>query len=525
MATNKTVTLLPQVPTNTLGTLAAGDNKTTTLPSAPKGTVAALAPHPFFDTTSSGIQNKPYKNGSKKYYTPDHKEIDIYAPVDGVIGDGSTVLSINGKSAIEFHCTQHIGIFNQYRGFVFLNATFVKNITYGTVVTRGQKIGTTIGGYVDLQAWQLSKGKLHTRIDPAAFVDSAEQYSASSVGSPATNTTGTTGTNLPSTDSDAADMGIDVGSIAKAAAFSTFFQMPGIFDTAESQALTGQRSLMNDQPLMPFIEQLCGACLRQFMSTPSGDFFAFYPDYFGGLGKTAYWLIDDIEIINGSIELSDENLYTHVYVVGDIAGPPATAGMGGDNQVNMLDRISTGGVVTVFNAFMADFLNGTDQPAGIKVDSTKYPTLAEKSKAIAFLQKYGARPYYEPQVTVRAPIYESFLAYQKFCLSWAEQFKTSFEFTFMPELFPGGIVAFPEHGLQCYVASVSHNCSYETGFTTTAELMAPSAYKGADGEAIDPDKSWVHAGMIRSWPVDKNVTHFSGTTETDPAKNTKSGNN
>ena len=54
--------------------------------------------------------------------------------------------------------------------------------------------------------------------------------------------------------------------------------------------------------------------------------------------------------------------------------------------------------------------------------------------------------------------------------------------------------------------------------------MAPSAYRGGDGNPVDPDKAWVHAGMIRSWPVDKNVTHFSGTTETDPATHTQPGN-
>jgi hypothetical protein len=261
------------------------------------------------------------------------------------------------------------------------------------------------------------------------------------------------------------------------------------------------------------------------MSTPSGDFFAFYPDYFGGLGKTAYWLIDDVEVISGSIELSDDNLATHVYVVGDTFGAPSGA-ESGSATVDWMDNVHTSGVVTIFNAFMADFLNGNDAPKDVvpdklKVNRAEKPTLAKYEDAIAFLQKYGARPYYEPQATVRAPIYEAFLAYQKFCLKWSEQFKTQFEFTFMPELFPGGIIAFPEHGLQCYVASVTHNCSYENGFTTSAELMAPSAYKGNDGSTLDPDKSWVHAGMIRSWPTTDAVGKFEGATDTDPAGKVK----
>ena len=383
---------------------------------------------------------------------------------------------------------------------------------------KNEIIGTTTSNYVKIAIFQplgSERGKrLLSTVDPTPFIefsvgDVDENGDAIDLNSAATGTP------------DATDggTGFDIGSVAKAAAFSTFFSMPGIFDTLESNSLTGQRSLMNDQPLMPFIEQLCMACLRQFMSTPSGDFFAFYPDYFGGLGKTAYWLIDDIEIINGSIELSDDQLATHVYVVGDIVGPPSAAMSGG--SVDTLDKINTGGVVNVFNAFMADFLNGIDTAEAGVVDSGNYPTLAQKEDAINFLRKYGARPYYEEQPAVRAPIYESFLAYQKFCLKWSEQFKTQFQFTFMPELFPGGIVAFPEHGLQCYVNSVTHNCSYDGGFTTTAELSAPSAYKDQSGKAVDPDKSWVHAGMIRSWPEQGITAKFEGATDEDPAKKDK----
>lgn len=497
--------------------------------------MAEKKPKPIFPTSKDMSVHVIHKYGSKlgsgsrvrKYqsYTSKKGTFGIALPVKANIHD------VGGKSAQNENCalvqfTETIGIFKKDDYMLISGFSAPGAIDFNSL-TKAESAGFVLGYALKNEEVKVVFGSglapssgvkpsIHSgSVDPTDFVDYSNGRDPNAAPAVPAAPTGTSDPSNPDSGS-----GVDIGSIAKAAAFSTFFQMPGIFDTAESQSLTGQRSLMNDQPLLPFIEQLCGACLRQFMSTPSGDFFAFYPDYFGGLGKTAYWLIADIEIISGSIELSDEQLTTHVYVVGDIAGAPATAGVSGDNQVNLFDKMGTTGVVTVFNAFMADFLNGTDQPAGIKVDSSKYPTLAEKSKAIAFLQKYGARPSYEDQITVRAPIYESFLAYQKFCLKWAEQFQTNFEFTFMPELFPGGIVAFPEHGLQCYVASVTHNCSYENGFTTTAELMAPSAYRGADGTPVDPDKSWVHAGMIRSWPVDPNVTHFTGTTETDPAATT-----
>jgi hypothetical protein len=306
------------------------------------------------------------------------------------------------------------------------------------------------------------------------------------------------------------------GEIATAAAFSTYLQMPSLMETEEAMMLTGRRSLMNDKPLLPFVEQIAAASLRKFMSLPNGDFYAFYPDYFGGLGKTAYWVIRDIEIISGKIDLSDDALFTHVFVVGDTS--PAQGNPLGYGNIDWIDKIYSAGVVNVFNAFMADFLNGPpdNSTGGIpySMESEK-PSLANKADAIKFLQKYGARPKLEEAPAVRSPIYETFLAYQRFCQLWAGQFQTTFEFTFMPELYPGGIVEFPDHGLQCYIERVVHNGSYQTGFTTTAELSAPAAMRDQTGVAVDPNKSWVHAGMIRAWESGPVATAKGAYTEED----------
>lgn len=309
----------------------------------------------------------------------------------------------------------------------------------------------------------------------------------------------------------------DSESIAKAAAISTYLQFPELMVSEESIALKGDRSLMNDQQLLPFVEQICQASLRNFQSMPNGNFFAFFPDYFGGLNhRTPYWEIHDIEIISGKIDLSDDALVTHEYVVGDT--------INFDGQIDVPEMVASAGVVTVFNAFMADFLNGVSDPTllqdnvpqkdggtgmskkdqkAAKQDRAAYnreiaalPTLAKKENAIAFLKKYGARPVLDEAPAVRTPFFEKFLAYQKFCLAWSRQFLTTFEFTFMPELFPGGLVAFPEHGIQCYIDEVSHECDYEGGFVTRANLSAPAAIRDSNGIARGPRK-YVHEGMIR----------------------------
>lgn len=288
---------------------------------------------------------------------------------------------------------------------------------------------------------------------------------------------------------------LGVATTSKGAALSTFIQLPSLLQKEESEALKGQRSLMNDKPLLPFVEELTTASLRNFTSMPDGSFYAFIPDYFGGLtDRQAYWEIDDVEIIDGSIDLTDDALATHVYVVGDTN--PQSA-------INYVNKSQTAGVVTVFNAFMADFITGVNDPKlsakkASKEEEKGYEhkvenanSLANRQKALDFLSKYGARPYYEEAPMVRSHYFEMFLAYQRFCLMWSQQFEAQFELTFMPELFPGGLVKFADYGIQCYIQEVSHRGNYTSGFTTTAVLTAPSALP-------QEGRKGVSAGMVRA---------------------------
>ena len=270
---------------------------------------------------------------------------------------------------------------------------------------------------------------------------------------------------------------------AKAAAFATYFNIDGVWDTVTSQELRGERSLMNDKPLFPFIEQLCSASLRRFQSMPNGNFFAFYPDYFGGSGhRSPYWDITDTEIIDGQIELNDDALATHVYVVGD------TSPFSFFDGVDVRDKVDSAGVINIFNAFQANFITGHNQQSRAEQGSANN-LVDEVVDGDAFLKKYGARPYYEEAPMVRSAFYEAFLAYQKFCLLWSQQFATSFSLTFMPEIFPGGIVRLPEHNIQMFVEEVTHSFDYENGFNTDVVFSSPAS----------TDKTGnAHQGMIRA---------------------------
>lgn len=276
-----------------------------------------------------------------------------------------------------------------------------------------------------------------------------------------------------------------VEAAAKGAAFSAYLNLPGLFEGVESENLKGKRSLMNDQALFGFIEQLSTSSLRRFQSLPNGNFFAFYPDYFGGMNhRTPYWEIHDIEILDGTINLSDDALATHVYVVGDT--------IGWFDGVTTEDKAQASGVITLFHALAANFITGlgeeADKDASKKTQEKR--SIENRQQAINFLKKYGARPYYEEVPMVRSAYYEMFLAFQRFCTLWSKQFLAEFKLTYMPELFPGGLVSLPEHGLQLFIEEVSHEFDYEQGFSTNVIFSSPTNLKnGPEG---------FHDGMIRS---------------------------
>lgn len=255
-----------------------------------------------------------------------------------------------------------------------------------------------------------------------------------------------------------------------AEAFVAELQFPSVEDQVTAIALGAEhKGLMHDQSLMPFVQQVTQASMRSFQSLPNGDFYAFYPDYFGEMGHhKPYWMIRDIEILSGGINLTDDALATHVFAVGDNTWPV-------NNE--LLNMLFSAGTVNVFNAFLGKGIVDAPTAKG-KGDMG---SLMNASEAVKFIQRYGARPLVQNYPMVRSPIFEMLLAYQQFLLAWSNQFKTPFTFTFMPELFPGGKVGFPDHGIQMYINSVTHEWNYEEGgFTTTADLSAPALLEGVN---------------------------------------------
>lgn len=266
-------------------------------------------------------------------------------------------------------------------------------------------------------------------------------------------------------------------SAATAASFLSQVQLPSAEERAKALILGGQKALMNSAPLMNMAQEVCKSSLRSFMSLPNGDFYAFYPDYFGEFGhRNPYWKIYNIEILDGGIELNDANLVTHVFTVGNTIWP---------GQKELINEVNAG-VMTIFEAFQPGILQNLGQSEEEeKGSANKLNRLAAQDEAIKFLKRYGARPLKEEFPMVYSTLFETLLAYQQFLLAWSRQFETPFTFTFMPELFPGGKVAFPEHGLQMYVESVTHTWNLVDGYQTVATLIAPSVYQETSDSVVE----------------------------------------
>lgn len=300
--------------------------------------------------------------------------------------------------------------------------------------------------------------------------------------------------NLGASDSSNSGLLIDRST---AEAFTAEISFPSIQDMTTA-ILLGQegKGLMHDEQLLPFVQQLAQASMRSFQSLPNGDFYAFYPDYFGEFDHhPPYWSISDIEILQGDIYLNDSSLVTHQYTVGDNTYPI-------NNE--LFNQLFSSGVVTIYNAFTPGLGIVEENASTASVEkkggsiNSGLANVMGQEEAVEFIRRYGARPQVSNYPQVRSTLFEMYLAYQQFMLSWANQFRTPFSFTFMPEIYPGGKVEFPNHGIQMYVNSVTHSWDYTEGFTTEAVLMAPAQMKGSTNPDIPPNMVEALVGPIRA---------------------------
>lgn len=223
-----------------------------------------------------------------------------------------------------------------------------------------------------------------------------------------------------------------------------------------STYLTGHRALMNDTPLLPAVKSFINASMRSFCSAPNGDLIAWYPDYFDRHDISAKMVLEDIELIDFTIDWDDRHLVTHQFVIGSVHGMFIPS-----PEADTIKMINTMGVATAEMEELLEDLIGS--PMSIK----------------EVLDRMGPRPSTERMPAVTDPRAEFYFAIHLFCKAWAQQFSNTIQVSFMPEIWPGMLLMVPSQDVQVYVQGVTHSWDFAGGgFTTTVDVCAPSTIRG-----------------------------------------------
>lgn len=230
---------------------------------------------------------------------------------------------------------------------------------------------------------------------------------------------------------------------------------------------TGLKVLEQDTPIMPMITALIQTSLRHYCSAPNGDFIAWWPDYFGQYGVLASWHLSTVELIDFNIDWSDQNLITHQYVAGNFATVNQSLDPTGSSlPLSTSDQINSFGIATIDMPTILYALFNID-PKSNSVFAT----------ADTIYEQFGARVDFQYMPTVAYGVAEFWFALNLFQQNWSKQFAANIELTFMPELFPGMLLAIDDLNMQVYVNAVTHNWNLGEGggFTTTVQIQSPSS--------------------------------------------------
>jgi hypothetical protein len=227
----------------------------------------------------------------------------------------------------------------------------------------------------------------------------------------------------------------------------------------------GPRKLINNQPFLPWLKNVCNSSMRSFCSAPNGDFMAWFPDYFDITDTAAKMQIQTIELLDFTVEWSDQQIVTHEFVTGTLFSNLDQASgsivEGDSGYAGMYAMLSTYGIATM--QFPEIF-------------KTIYGHSANPQFLHDYLQRFGARPNLDSMPNIQHGQMEFCMALWNFMFYWSSQFNATIPMTFMPELWPGMIIQIPEYNFQAYVTEVTHQGSYGSGgsFTTTAQIIAPA---------------------------------------------------
>ena len=241
----------------------------------------------------------------------------------------------------------------------------------------------------------------------------------------------------------------------------------GFIPASHGDVFAGPRAMMNDDPILPYISNLLSSSMRSWCSAPNGDFMAWFPDYFDIWGITAKMNVRSIELLDFTVDWIDQEIVTHQYVIGIPTGiafntaDASISAQGAGEGSDLFWKLNSQGVATMDFPQIFRAIFGQD---------------ASEQFVRDYLSRFGGRPNMItiPSITQGRP--EFFMALYLFMQRWANQFRTEVPMTFMPELYPGMILALEEFGFQAYVTEVTHSFQFGKGgyFRTDAQVVAPA---------------------------------------------------
>lgn len=173
-------------------------------------------------------------------------------------------------------------------------------------------------------------------------------------------------------------------------------------------------------------------------------------------------IIEDIELKDFHLEISDEELVTHYYVLGDfrlegeVYGPMA------------LETMCSRWATVKYHPFL------------------KYLAEERKFDWEAFLDLYGSRTLYETVPSLKTPGLAQLYADNEFLRRWLQNYTVSIDIAFMPEIYPGMKLEIESLGIQVSVLQVSGTMG--DSWTTSVVCSMPLQVK--DSEKIPPIPFW-----------------------------------
>lgn len=218
-----------------------------------------------------------------------------------------------------------------------------------------------------------------------------------------------------------------------------------------AELYTGLYQLAVSDRLLPSILEVGKWGMYNINSDGTGRFIARWVDYFGeepdaSGRKGPHFRIEPIEIVRGNIYITDDNLVTHQFVIGDVV---QNGSIGLEDWLQMNDDGNPQVGIAAFDMPRMGIMNATEWTAE------------------DFIRRFGFRPGIDQMMICINMAQVQFMAEYLFRYKWANNVIGSIETTFLPEVRPMMIVSIPMWEMQFFVESVSHTFGPQFGTTIT----------------------------------------------------------